>query len=159
MTPRLALMESRIRKELVQLGRLEDELRLMAKVKDAKLNVFRLRACASILHDFYSGIEKVFVSIAREIDGVVPKSDGWHREILEQMALEIPSKRPAVIDRELARELERYLSFRHRFRHLYGYELEWSRLEPLIEGLGDTLQLFDNALDRFLTVVSDIVDE
>jgi hypothetical protein len=99
----------------------------VTKLRDLKFSSLRIRACASILHDFYSGIEKMFINIARETDRTVPGGEGWHRELLEQMTLDIPDMRPAVIGTELAAQLQQYLSFRQRFRNLYGYELEWGR--------------------------------
>lgn len=33
-----------------------------------------------------------------------------------------------------------YLGFRHVFRHSYGYELDWLRLNPLFSGMADVWQ-------------------
>lgn len=156
MTPNLILLEARIRKELDKLEKLQDELTTLAKLKEQKLKSVKIRAYASILHDFYSGIEKIFISIAREVDQVVPKSLGWHRDLLEQMTLDIPSKRPAVINGHLLRELQQYLGFRHRFRNLYGYELEWARMEPLVKDLVPIFSEFKNNLETFLDLLPEI---
>lgn len=48
------------------------------------------------------------------------------------MTIEIKGIRPPVISKELAAELDEYLSFRHLFRNIYGFELESKRLENLI---------------------------
>ncbi len=158
MTPNLILLEARTKKELFQLEKLQDELKLLNKFNEQKLRSIRLRAYASILHDFYSGIEKIFINIAREVDQVVPKTEAWHRELLEQMMLDIPSKRPAVIDGDLAVQLQQYLSFRHRFRNLYGYELEWARMEHLVKNLESTLKDLRNTLDNFLELLQKIAN-
>lgn len=34
-----------------------------------------IRAAASILHDFYSGVEKVFEKIAASIDKILPRGE------------------------------------------------------------------------------------
>lgn len=127
-------------------------------MRELKVHSVRVRACASILHDFYSGIEKIFVNIAREIDQTVPKSEGWHRQLLEQMTLDIPVKRPAVIDPELAAQIQQYLSFRHRFRNLYGYELEWGKMEELINNMESTLKRLKDSMERFLEVLAQIAE-
>ncbi|MHB8917114.1 MAG: ribonuclease toxin HepT-like protein [Desulfocucumaceae bacterium] len=88
MTPNLILLEVRLRKEIENLEKLVEELKTITKTRDLKVNSIRIRACASILHDFYSGIEKMFINIARETDRTVPREEGWHRELLEQMTLE-----------------------------------------------------------------------
>ncbi len=40
----------------------------------------------------------------------------------------IKDTRPAVISEELAADLDEYLSFRHVFRNIYGFELKGSML-------------------------------
>ncbi len=156
MTPNLILLEARIRKELQQLEKLQDELKTLTKLKEQNLKSIKLRAYASILHDYYSGIEKIFISIAREVDQVVPKSEGWHRDLLEQMMLDIPSKRPAVINSHLAEQLQQYLAFRHRFRNFYGYELEWAGMEPLVNELVPTFKEFKDNLESFLDLLPEM---
>lgn len=158
MTPNLILLEARLRKELSQLEKLESELKLISKINQDKIESIKLRAYASVLHDFYSGIEKMFINIAREIDHVVPKSEGWHRQLLEQMMLDVPSKRPAVIDAELFTQLQQYLSFRHRFRNLYGYELEWAKMGELVQNMGAVFKRLKNSIEDFLDSLPDIVD-
>ena len=48
---------------------------LLEKIKQADEDsfVFYIRAAGSILHDFYTGIEKIFQEIARRLDGGLPK--------------------------------------------------------------------------------------
>lgn len=158
MTPNLVLLEVRLRKELLNLEKLVEEQKTVTRMKELRVDSVRIRACASILHDFYSGIEKMFISIAREIDRTVPERDGWHRDLLEQMTLDIPVKRPAVIGPELAALLQQYLSFRHRFRNLYGYELEWSKMEELINSMDSTLKRLKDSMESFLEVLAQIVE-
>lgn len=70
--------------------------------------------------------------------------------VLEQMSLTIPDRRPALINDELVGELQGFLAFRHRFRNLYGFELEWSRMQPLVKKLPGTLRQFRNAVRSML---------
>ena len=56
------------------------------------------RARGSVLHDFYNGIGRVFVRIARELSVGVPRAVQRHRELVRNMALDIPNVRPDVID-------------------------------------------------------------
>lgn len=156
MTPSLTLLEVRVRKELLHLEKLVEELKTVIRMRELKVNSVRVRAYASILHDFYSGMEKIFINIAREIDQTVPKSEGWHRQLLEQMTLDIPAKRPAVIDAKLAAQVQQYLSFRHRFRNLYGFVLEWGKMEELINNMELTFKLFKDRIERFLEVLAQI---
>jgi len=43
------------------------------------------------------------------------------------MNLEIPGIRPKLIDDELFRLFDDFRAFRHKFRYLYSFELDWER--------------------------------
>jgi hypothetical protein len=113
-------------------------------------DTFSLRARGSILHDFYSGIERVFVRIAEELNGGVPQGEQWHRQLVKDMSMEIPQVRPAVIDHELARSLGDFRRFRHVFRNVYGFALEDQRMRPLEERLPAVLAAFRRQVGEFL---------
>ena len=103
------------------------------------------RAAGSILHDFYCGVEKLFERIAFNLDGELPKGEDWHMELLLQMARSLEGIREPVISRELLSKLKEFLRFRHLFRHIYGFELKWSRFEKLALSLSSVLsELKDN---------------
>lgn len=144
-----------MRHELKQLEKLEEELkRTLKHYKERPVkNTTILRALGSILHDFYSGIEKIFLAIAKEIDRCAPKSENWHRLLLEQMTLPLQGCRPPVISVELAGELSQYLGFRHRFRNLYGFDLLWERMKPLVASMPEVRKRFCREVESFLELV------
>ncbi|WP_371260859.1 hypothetical protein [Myxosarcina sp. GI1] len=50
------------------------------------------------IHGFYSGIERIFEKIAKQIDRNPPaKSEQWHKNLLQQMTVAISQVRDAVI--------------------------------------------------------------
>jgi|YelNatPaOPRAMG01_1025707.scaffolds.fasta_scaffold163905_1 hypothetical protein len=111
---------------------------------------FTLRGLGSLLHDFYTIVEDIFELISQDIDGVREREDsGWHKRLLFRMSIAIPEVRPAVISEELRRRLEVYLRFRHVFRNVYGYLLEWERMRPLLEDLEGTYWAFREELSGF----------
>lgn len=116
---------------------------------------YALRARGSLLHDFYNAVERVFVRIARELNGGVPQAEPWHQQLLDDMRLDIPKVRPPVIDDSLAKALGEYLRFRHVFRNVYGSVLEIDRLVPLEDRLPTTLAAFEQQLRAFLTWMVD----
>ena len=99
--------------ELASLDALEQEFANRPRQDDT----YSLRACGSILHDFYNCVERILVRVAHEINGGVPQAGQWHQQLIEDMRLDIPEVRPAVIDPELAKTLGEYLRFRHVFRN------------------------------------------
>ena len=111
---------------------------------------YMLRARASILHDFYGGIERIFVRIAQELNGGVPVSEHWHRQLLLDMSLELRSVRPAVISRELHDLLVPFLGFQHLFRNVYGFVMDGERLDLLDARFDETFHRLQEELHRFL---------
>lgn len=149
MTPEKAFarrLAAEIEHELTRLEQLREELATAPSADDT----FTLRARGSMLHDFYSGIERVFVRIAEELNGGVPQGEQWHRQIVTDMSLEIPGVRPALIDAALAEELADYLRFRHVFRNVYGSLLQAERMRPLEERLPRVLAAFLTQVRTFL---------
>jgi hypothetical protein len=136
---------------------LEDLRRAAAKAQQAfQLShragadaTFYLDSTAMNLHGVYSGIERIFEGIARELDGGLPPGPIWHRALLEQMTLEIEGVRPAVIRRQTAAALDEYLRFRHLVRNLYTRNLEAERLSELVLRLPERLALLDEDLRHF----------
>lgn len=93
-------------------------------------DLVELTAIATILHSFYSGIEKVFVLIAKEIDLELPNEHDWHKKLLIQMS-KPNNKRTIVISEEMLNTLNEYLAFRHFFRHSYSFHLNWNKVEDI----------------------------
>lgn len=139
-------LAAEIASELESLSLLEEQSAEAPQGDDT----FSRRARGSILHDFYNGIERVFVRIAEELNGGVPHGEQWHRQLVKDMSLEIPGVRPAVIDEELARSLGDFRRFRHVFRNVYGFALEDERMRPLEERLPAVLAAFRRQVGEFL---------
>ena len=140
-------LAAEIESELASLDELEREITNAPQQDD----IYSLRARGSILHDFYNGIERIFVRIASELNGGVPQAEQWHRELVKNMTLDIPEVRPAVIDMTLARVLGEYLRFRHVFRNVYGSVLEAERLRSLERRLPVTSAAFRERVQVFLS--------
>ncbi len=136
---------SEIQVELESIERLAREL-AGAPATD---ETFALRARGSILHDFYTGVERVFVRLAEEINGGVPRGEHWHRQLLQDMALPISDVRPAVISAELEQDLAEFLRFRHVFRNGYGFVLQGDRLGALQQKFPAVLEQFLSETRRF----------
>jgi len=109
-----------------------------------------LRGIGDIVHDFYTGAERMFEKIAPELNGGIPAGPAWHRHLLESMMLDLTNIRPPVITPSTAQALAEFLRFRHLFRNLYGFELEWPRLRALLARLPATWRALESDLRTFL---------
>lgn len=142
---------------VAELENLQKELQavepLLKKLRIEEPDQIEIRAVATTLHAFYTGVERVFVHIAKHVDGDLPSGSSWHQELLRRMASS-SSLRPAVIDEELAQVLTEYLGFRHFHRHAYPMSLKWKRIQPLVQSLEQANREFESAVRRFLSSLS-----
>lgn len=102
-----------------------------------------------MLHSFYTGIEFIMRSVA---DGFAegPLTTGsWHAALLDNMR-QSNIRRPALLSGSTADQLKKYMLFRHRFRNLYSFDLDWAMMKPLAASVAEMLRAFELDLDRFL---------
>jgi hypothetical protein len=59
-------------------------------------------------------------------------------------------RRPALLPQTLRNQIKRYVMFRHVFRHLYTYQLNWEEMRPLVDDLPATWADFRTAIETFL---------
>ena len=117
-----------------------------------------LDAAAVNLHTFYTGLEHLFETIAREIDGSLPSGPSWHTDLLRQMAADVPGVRPAVLSRASRDCLEEYRSFRHVVCHIYMFNLHPGRVRLLVSELRACFERVRADLERFAEVIARIDD-
>lgn len=132
-----------IEKELENIDKLTEELKESASLASRRIK-------GSILHDFYNCCERVFRRIAVDINGGFSESHHWRKELLYRMTIPVKEIRPRLISGKLAAELDDYLSFRHVFRNIYGFELEGERLDRLVEKFGWVSEMFKKETREFL---------
>lgn len=128
---------------------------LVAEQSSLSVNTSHPRIIGSILHDFYTGVERIFQKIAIELEGDVPKGSAWHKDLLDDMALEIREVRPAVISESLREDLDEYLRFRHLFRGSYGFDLEPERMRSLFDQLEYVFGEFEREMGIFIQTLSE----
>ena len=157
---RFRRLKAEIAEELTDLRALAQEL---GGIRDSlsrdSISTYDLRAMGSILHDFYNGVENTFSRVAQELNGGLPAGEDWHRQLLVDMAAEIEGVRPPVISKTLKKELQRYLGFRHIFRHIYGFSLEKERIKELCERISPVLGSLETDLLKFCQYLDTLSQE
>lgn len=144
-------LQSAILAELENLRKELDAVEpLLKKLQIQDPDQIEIRAVATTLHAFYTGVERIFVQIAKHVDEDLPGGSSWHQELLRRMASP-SSLRPAVIDDALSKRLTEYLGFRHFYRHAYPLTLKWKRIQPLVQGLEQTYREIESTVRRFLS--------
>jgi hypothetical protein len=147
--PRFAVLRADISRELDSVRRLVAEAEEWQSQLADWPDVVRVRTAGGILHDFYCGVERIFRHIATRIDEDLPSGPDWHLQLLQRMATDIEAVRPPVLDRGTVRQLDEYLRFRHLFRNIYGFDLEWERCHELFSELPVVLARLEQQLAAF----------
>ncbi|MEW6607063.1 MAG: hypothetical protein AB1414_06360 [bacterium] len=107
-------------------------------------SVVELAAIGAFLHNIYNGIENILKQILKARDVEIPKSDTWHKDLLN-LSISL-----GVISERLSDELYEYLTFRHFFVHAYGFSLEESPLEDLANNIPEIwLQFVEEIRELF----------
>lgn len=154
----LELLKADIRDELDKIERLEKEFsRFEDKLSlppEAVPNYDR-GAIGYFVHNFYNGCENIFRSVARFFENDLG-SDARHADLLKRMKLEVAGYRSPVIGEDLFRRLDDFRAFRHKFRHCYGFELDWEKERLIARRLRPTARLFREEIHRFLKSLESI---
>ena len=102
-------------------------------------------------HSHHEREHTIFIiqKIASEIDKSVPGGANWHRELLDQMVLEINGIRPAVLSTETKEKLEDYRGLRHVVRNVYTFRLNPEKLAVLVKNLPDVMSKLELELTGF----------
>jgi hypothetical protein len=103
----------------------------------------------SFLCSFYTGLERIFECIVKDIDGRQPKGERWHAELLDQVAHRT-NRRPAVISEDSRQRLSEYLAFRHLSRHVYVHDLVWDRMAHLVAAISQTWDIVRAEILQFV---------
>ena len=161
MIERFAVLASRIRQELADSERVvtKAERAVLAARQSAVNQDLYLDSAALNLHDFYTGIERVFYHIATTIDRSVPSGHEWHRELLRQMGVAIPQIRPAVLSGATIQAVDEFLRFRHVVRNIYAFEFDPDRIDQLADRLRPTFALLEADLLAFVAFLDELAQE
>jgi len=110
-----------------------------------------LDGAALNVHGFYSGVERIFLDIARTLDQSLPANPNWHKDLLLQMSATLNKTRPPVIQKNTRHCLEEYLSFRHVIRNIYAFNLKTGRVKELVQDLRNCFNSFKQNITEFIS--------
>lgn len=145
-----AILKAEIKEEISQLDKVKTEYEVLwQRVNLENPTRDEVILTGFHLHNFYNGSENIFKLIARFFENDLPPLT-WHAELLKRMMLEIEGIRPQVIDRQLFKKLDEFRKFRHVFRSVYSFELDWGKMKLVARVFDETYKDFVEAVTRFL---------
>lgn len=123
---------------------------LSASIAGRQPTTVELMAAGGFVHNVYNGVENCLLRLAHGVDEFVPGGHESHRLLIDQLSEPIAELRPALLSPALAARIDDYRRFRHAFRHMYYFDLEWSRLNPLCAGAPALVAELEQAIDGLL---------
>lgn len=151
-------IQDRINQELNKifqaLQQLEIFLRELSNQSDVMYQNALINSIALNLHGVYTGIERIFEVIAKKIDQRFPTGDKWHRDLLEQMSVDIPRVRKAVITEETRLILDELRRFRHLVRSAYSCQLDEEKVLIIAHQIVNSYQTIINDIQLFCNNLS-----
>jgi hypothetical protein len=139
---------ARVEKEIAEIHRMKDLC--LRRWKKALRDEDFLGSVAFDLHALYHGVERIFQTFAKAIDGDLPSGEAWHRSLLVQMTEEVPGLRPAIISEETKAALDTYRTFRHVARNVYTFNLDSRKMAVLVANLPGTVERACSDISVFL---------
>jgi len=107
------------------------------------LSFLELAGVATILHNFYNGVENILKQYLLSINIPLPAGSSWHKDLL------ILATKNGIISEDTMYLLGEYLAFRHFFSHAYALDLYADKLEPLVENIGKVYSIFQKDITLF----------
>lgn len=161
MIPDYLLLADRIQQELNDLAQVvaRTERAIHAADHYVEDNDLFIDAAALNLHDFFAGLERIFQQITTHVDGNLPAGQGWHRQLLEQMQIDLPNLRPPVLSSETAESLDEFLRFRHVVRNVYAFQFDAERIERLVSQMRPAFIQVQAELQQFIILLQQIAGD
>ena len=138
----MANLKDKIAAEYENIDKLIFEL--PGKDKLPFLQFLELAGVATVLHNFYNGIENILKLIFKENNIPLPEGSSWHKDLLK-LAVE-----KGIISESTMIEVGEYLAFRHFFSHAYALDLYAERMELLVENIKIVYTDFKKDISYFL---------
>ena len=154
---RFLLLKADIDREMAQVERLLEESRRDLSGVGERTSRLEVRGVGSVLHDFYSGVERVFERIAVELDGQLPRGD-QQSQLLNRMEVGVEGVRPRVLTPDLAERLRPFLRFRQRFWNIGGGQLDRERCAGLLAEADEVWPLLKQEMQDFKGVLGQLHD-
>lgn len=111
---------------------------------------------AQLLDNTYTALETLFLRVSQFFENALAR-DHWHTDLLEKMRLRIAGVRERLISDEAYPLLLELLKFRHFRRYYFDVDLDWRKLDFLLEVYDRALPLVRKDIDRFKAFLDRLV--
>jgi len=138
----MADLKDKIKAEFDNIDRLFDEMPALQNLPH--LSTLELAGVATLLHNFYNGIENIIKQILYSMNVTHSAGGSWHRELLNSAVSR------SIISDGLRVQLGQYLAFRHFISHSYALDIYPKRIEPLLKNAKRIYDEFKIEIEAFI---------
>ena len=124
---------------------IEKTLAHLPKSPLSQLSELELAGVATLLQNFYNGIENILKQILQKQSIRLPEGPSWHQSLLQI------AKKEKIISESLADKIKEYLGFRHFISHGYAFNLNSQRLENLTVDISKIFEEFKSEINKITT--------
>ncbi len=110
----------------------------------SELSELELAGIATLLNNFYNGIENVLKQIFQKQSIQLPKGPSWHQNLI------LSAIEKNIISENLADTIKKYLSFRHFAAHGYAFNLAPQRIEELTSNISKVFEEFKYEINKII---------
>lgn len=144
---KLAILEAELSKQRQEIDK------IYAKIEERRSKINNetgIESLAYQLHNLYCAYEDLFKIVATTFENNIEEGTTWHKELIRRMTISIKGIRPNLICEESMNLLSELRSFRHFFRHAYGYELDPKKVKLVLEKAIRSRETFAKDVTKFL---------
>lgn len=123
---------------------IEKVLTRLPKKSLSQLSDLELAGVATLLQNFYNGIENVLKQVFQKQYIQLPEGPSWHQNLLQL------AKKEHIISEPLANKIKEYLGFRHFISHGYAFNLNPQRLEDLTIDISKIFESFKSEINKII---------
>ena len=138
-------IEEKVRAEMENITTVLTEIERVKDMPQKELVV--LVGLGAYLQSVCTGMENILKQLLVYEKIPVPNTPTWHKDLLN-LAVE-----HNLVTGETADKMGKYLFFRHFFAHSYGFLLDETKLEPLMNDIFNTYSEFKEEIVNYLTKV------
>lgn len=110
----------------------------------SELSELELAGVATLLNNFYNGIENILKQIFQKQSIQLPEGHSWHQNLI------LSAIEENIISENLADTIKKYLSFRHFAAHSYASNLIPQRLEELTDNISKVFEEFKYEINKII---------
>ena len=138
----MAKLREKVHAEYEQIENLLNEMPGPEKLP--YLSFLELAGVATLLHNFYNGVENILKQCLYAENIPVPSGNSWHKDLL------VTSVENSILSQDTILRLGEYLAFRHFFVHAYALDLYADKMESLVKNVKVVFGEFQQEINAFL---------